>query len=571
MPHTLEMLDERMAMANENRAYRRALKKSAPLMRCWKNNPTGEPGALGIGRINHRDVDEYEFPMKKNISSAGRIVMRADHYVARYIMANPNTPEECKNVLITVDLYGGRWRWSGLLHHWDIETREGVDYITLSFNDDLQFLQFMLVPPNPVLPLYIFQFPREWPMFGPGKWTVSTLILLQLIRLEGNLWQLPDDPFDLDSWLAPFNWGSWQVHIKSPNFITDTSLWVFLSGRMNTVDSVIQDALDDGQFSLEYRRIITADGETVRGLLDNNVANCALVLEVKDKSGFSLPGGSFFGGGAVAGLARSVVQWVEGFTSDTLVQVRDEEAYYPDEYWQESFLGSFAEAPANTLRDTHWMDLQSKVTHSPSSASMVVVGGNNPTADAIAQLIIQSVGNLLGFFLLGGFDSAGDIAADIIMPFLQGTIAAWDQWKNTARATNLGWIHLFEIYQSGGDQNAWSLAALAALRGGFKATEAQTSHTLIVDDSFWFIPGLHATIGDRIASTSGAMQRNAQLDILFVNQIEEMTLKGDGSGSYDFAMKIGQNKAAMSTGERIARTVKRFSDFLNNVGVHLTA
>ena len=571
MPHTLEMLDERMKMAGENRAYRRALKQSAPMLRVWKNNPNGDAGALSVGRINHRDTGEYEFPMKKNISAAGRVVMRADHYVARYIMSNPNSPEECKNVLITVDLYGGRWRWSGLLHHWDIETREGVDYITLSFNDDLQFLQFMLVPPNPLLPLYIFQFPREWPMFGPGVWTISTLILLQLIRLEGNLWQLPDDPFDLDSWLAPFNWGNWQVHIKGVNFFADASLWTFLSGRMNTVDSVIADALDDGQFSLEYRRIITADGETVRGLLDNNVANCALVLEVIDKSGFTVPGGSFFGGTAAGGLVRSVIQWIEGFTSDTLVQVRDEEAYYPDEYWQESFLGSFAQAPANTLRDSHWMDLQSKITHSPSTAVMVVVGGNNPTADAIAELIIQSVGNLLGFFLLGGFDSAGDIAADIIMPFLTGTIAAWDQHKNTARATNLGWIHLFEIYQSGADNNAWSLAALAALRGGFKATEAQTCHTLVVDASSWFIPGLHGTIGDRIASTSGAMQRNAGMDILFVNQIEEMTLRGDGSGAYDFVMKLGQNKAAMSTGERIARTVKKFQDFLSNVGVKLTA
>ena len=115
------------------------------------------------------------------------------------------------------------------------------------------------------------------------------------------------------------------------------------------------------------------------------------------------------------------------------------------------------------------------------------------------------------------------------------------------------------------------MAALAALRGGFKATEAQTCHTLVVDNSSWFIPGLHATIGDRIASTSGAMQRTSKVDIMFVNQIEEMTLKGDGSGNYDFVMKIGQNKAAMSTGERISRVIKRFGDFLNNVGVHLTS
>ena len=112
---------------------------------------------------------------------------------------------------------------------------------------------------------------------------------------------------------------------------------------------------------------------------------------------------------------------------------------------------------------------------------------------------------------------------------------------------------------------------LAAIRGGFKGTESETCHTLVVDDSCWFIPGLHGTIGDRTGSTSGALQRNAQLDVMFVNQIEEMNLKGDGSGAYQFVMKLGQNKAAMSTGERMARVVKRFSEFLNNVGVHLTS
>lgn len=569
--HTLADLDKQMVLANENRAYRRALKRSAPLMRCWKNQNDGSEGAISQGRINHRDSVEYEFPSKKNFSASGRVVLRADHHIARWVMTVPNTPTECKNVLITVDLYGGKWRWSGLLHHWDLETRDGVDYLTMSFNDDLQFLQFMLAPPNPLLPLYIFQFPRSWPMFGPAKWTVSTLILLQLIRLEGNLWTLPDDPFDLDSYFDILDWGSWQVHIKSPSFIFDTSVWTFISSRMLTVDSAIADALEDGQLSIEYRRIITDDGETVRGLLNNNVANCALVLEVKDKSGFTLAGGTFFGGTAAGGFIRSVLQWTDGFIGDTLVQVTDDESLYPDEYWQQSFMGSLASAPAHCLRDSHYMDLQSKITHSPATAASVVVGGDNPTADAVVQLIIESVGNLIGYFLLGGFDSLGDIAADIIMPFLVGTIFAWDQWKNFGRAQNLGWIHLWEIFQQGAEQNSWSLAALAALRGGFKGTEAQTCHTLVVDDSTWFIPGLHGSIGDRIASTSGALQRNAHLDILFVNQIEEMTLKGDGSGAYDFLMKIGQNKAAMSTGERLARVVKRFSDFLNDVGVHLTS
>ena len=106
----------------------------------------------------------------------------------------------------------------------------------------------------------------------------------------------------------------------------------------------------------------------------------------------------------------------------------------------------------------------------------VVVGGDNPAADAIARLIIEAVGNLLGYFLLAGFDSLGDMAADIIMPFFVGTILAWLEWKNFSSADSLGWVHLHEVYQQGAENNAWSLAALAALRGGFKATGTLTPH-----------------------------------------------------------------------------------------------
>ena len=338
---------------------------------------------------------------------------------------------------------------------------------------------------------------------------------------------------------------------------------------MNTFDSVIADALDDGQLCMSYRRIFTDEGEQVNGLLDNNVANGALVLEVTDRSGFTLPGGTFFNGNVVSGLVRSVLTWSSGFVEDTLTAVTDDETLYPDEYWQSGWLSQFASAPTRCLRDSWWNDLQSQVTHSPATAVSVVVGGDNPTADAIAKLIIDSVGNLLGYFLLAGFDSLGDIAADVIMPFLVGTILAWDEFKNTTRATNLGWVHLFEIYQSGAEQNSWSLSALAAERGGFTATAAQTSHTCVIDESTWFIPEVHARIGDRMSTTSGALGRNAGIDLLFVNQIEEMNLEGDDTGASRFLVKVGQNKAAMTSGERTARQLKFALDKIADVGLHL--
>ncbi|ANM46272.1 minor tail protein [Mycobacterium phage Gattaca] len=566
---TLADLEIARPTIHEHRRRKKALKQAMPSLHLWVNPPDGETGdgLMWLGRVDLRDAEAYEFPFKNNEPSAGTVTVRADHYIAKKVASIPNDPDMCKNVVITVDLYGGTLRWSGLMHHWTVNSPEGSDYITLSFNDDLQFLDFMLAPPNPALPIPIFQFPRVWPMFGPTRWCVATLILLQIIRLEGHPWTLPDDPFDLEQWFDLVNWGDWQVHVKGVSFLTDDSLWTLLASRMNTVTSVIADALDDAQLTIVYRRIMRNWGETVTGLLDNNVKHGALVFEIVDRSGWALPEGTFFEGTAAAGFFRSVLTWGSGFIEDSLTMVTTTDELYPDEYYQTSWMSTLAAAPGVVVRDSRLVDLQSEVSHSPPTAVSVVVGGDNPAADAIARLIIESVGNLLGYFLLAGFDSLGDMAADIIMPFLVGTILAWDEWKNFARADSLGWVHLHEIYQQGAENNAWSLAALAAMRGGFKATGTQTSHTMVIGDSMWTIPGIHFNIGDRIGSTAGALQRLG-IDMIFVNQVEEMTLRGKGV-EREFLVRCGKNKAVMTMGERMARLMKKALDTLQNIGVHL--
>lgn len=558
----------------EIRRARRAIKNAKPIIYIYKNEPDGSPGLVHVGRVPYQECPKYEFPKKKNVSSQAYFSLRASHWLAKFIAHIPNNPEECKNYIVRVDMYGGKWRWTGFGHHWAAETKDGVDVVTFHFIDDMQFIQFMLAPPNPLLPLDIFQFPRVWPEFGPSVFCISLLILLNIVRTQAlslfNL-TLPDDPFSVNSWINQVNPETWQVHVvcNPLGFLLDSSLWTVLGSRMNTIDSVIADALEDGQLCLDYRRVFTDEGEIPPdGLLFPNIANGALVLEVTDRSGFSLNTGTFFDGTSAAGLFRSVLQWGSGFIEDSLVTVTDDSSLYPDEYWQHGFMGTFAQAPGITVRDSHMNDLQSTVTHAPATAGTVVVGGDNPTADAIVRLIIESVGNLLGYFLLGGFDSLGDMAADVIMPFLVGTILAWVEWKNFGRTTNMGWAHLIEVYQQGAEANAWSLSALAALRGGFKSTEAQTSHTMVIGSDTWLIPGLHAQVGDRIASTAGCLQRMG-IDVLFVNQIEEMTLSGSGDGKFDFNLKVGQNKAAMSQGERAARLLKKTLDILQNIGVHL--
>lgn len=570
----MTVLSERLETARrdigEIRRRHEALKQAKPKCKVYKNNPDGTPGAVYQGSVNYREFTRHQFPDVHNVSSAGMFELRADHYIAKFIQTVPNTPEECKNVLIRVDMYGGEWRWTGLMHHWEVDSRDGVDYIVVTANDDKQFVQFMLCPPNPLLPIPLFQFPRDWMVFGPSVYSITGMLMLpNILRLEGHPYTLPDDPGDIRQWDDILDWSSWQVHVKVPSFFSDSSLWTFLGSRMNSIDTIIADALDDGQLTLQYRRVFTDEGEKVDGLLVDEVANGALVFEVVDNSGFNKESGTFFGGNVVTGLARSVLQRTVGEIEDFLAPVTDTPQLYADEYFQSGFMGTLAGGPLYTLRDSHYNDLQSKLSHAPATAVSVIIGGDNPTVDAIADLMISATGNLIGYFLLFGFDSLGDIASDIIMPFLVGTILAWDEHKNTQRATNLGWMHLHEVYVSGAEMNVWSLAAVAVKRGGFNATDDETSNTCVIGSNTWFIPGLMGKTGNRLGTTNGAYRRSTGDQTIHVAQIEEQTLQGGGDGEFEFAMKVGKNKAVMSVGERNARMFKHLMDRINDVGFHI--
>lgn len=548
------------------------MRRAKPLITFYRNKEDGSEGLEYYGRVSYQDTIRASFPFKKNVSAQAVLELRFDHYISEWLRTVPNDPAAKKNIIIRVDMFGGKLRWTGLLHHHAVKSRDGMRYMEFTFNDDLQFLQFLLGPPNPALPIPIFQWPRVLPILGPAKWACSVLILLNLIRVQG-LIDLPDDPFDPEEWIEMVTnpWGDWQVHIKAnPLPFDDSSLWTVLGTRMNPIDSVLADALEDAQLTIRWRRVFTDEGEQENGLLFGTTpANGALVYEIVDDSGYYSPlTGTFLGGTIIDGLVRSTVQYVGGFVEDAGVLISDDETIYPDEYYGPGFLGTLAAAPWLVIRDNSWSPMEtSELTWSPATAVSVVVGGDNPAADAIARLIIETTGNLLGYFLLGGFSSAGTIAADAVMPFLVGTIAAWLEWKNVSRARNLGWVHLMELYQQGAENNSWSLSAIAALRGGFLATRSETSHTISLRGNSWIIPGVHFSIGSRVGSTSRGYD-----DIIFVAQCEEIIAAWDNSdnaGALNFQVKIGQNKASMTTGERMARLVKKTRDILNNIGVHL--
>ncbi|WP_280510288.1 hypothetical protein [Nocardia farcinica] len=566
MTTTLADIPALMEQTDEIRENLARLRRTPPFIRLWMNKQDGTPGLTLRGRVP--ETVAGKFPWRNNQAQGGVLRLRLDHHLARWLTSIPDDPEAKKNVVITVDAVGGVKRWSGLLKNVRVVTKNRIHYLEVNFVDDLQFLQFMLGPPNPALPIPIFQFPRVLPIFGPAKWAISMLILMNLIRLNGHPWTLPDDPFNTESWDDLFDWSDWQVFIKAKPFdLDDSSLWTILATRMNRIDQVIGDALDDAQLTLTYRRILTVDGEEspIDGVPD--IANGALVLEVVDNSGYYGADGTGTGGGIVGGLQRSVAQFLAGFVEDVRVLVADDQSIWPDEYYQGHWRGTIPTHPHVTIRDSRYSQIETaELVWAPATAVSVIVGGDNPLADNLARLTIESIAALIGYFLLGGFSGLGSIVADVVMPFLVGTIFAWLQWTNHTRAHNLGWVHLYEIFQQGAENNSWSLSAIAALRAGFESTKAQTAHQFTMREAGEYIPGLDYDIGHRIASTAAHVT-----DKLLVDQVEHMEIDWDFEAAkfFGWTTTVGKAEAAMTMAARSARLLTKALTTLQNIGVHL--
>lgn len=552
------------------REAHRALARTPPLVRLWANPQDPAEGLVLRGIAS--DSSAGKFPFKKNRAGTGVLKLRADHFLARWLMTIPNNPEAKKNVIISIDHMGGRIRWSGLLKFWNFaKGKDGVRYLEATFVDDLQFLSYLLAPPNPGLPIGLFQFPRVFWLLGPTIWAASMTIWLNLMRFQAQWFNIPDDPFDLDSWTEPHDMNTWQVLIKAPSFFNDPSLHTNLAARMDPIDKVIEDACDDAQVVIQYRRVFTIDGETADVPGVTHPRNGVLVLKLVDRSGYYDEMGTGTTGTVLDGFKRTVVEFASGFVEQVDTFVSDDQSITPPEYYLKKWFGVVASHPWIVLIDSPWSNIESSdLSWGPAGPVHIVVGGQNEFADSAIELAIQAAGNIVGYFFLGGFSSAGDIAATVIMPLLRGTVLAWNNYRSNARANSLGWVHLMEMFQSGAN-NAWTVSAVMAFRKGMLATDSECAAKMRMSAGAPFYPGLHMDVGTRVAHTVQGMTGSITTDPLFVNQIEEMNLAWDyeQDAPHDYEITAGTGKALMSQAERSSRLMSKAMATLQNVGVSL--
>ncbi|MFN7244592.1 MAG: phage tail protein, partial [Dietzia cercidiphylli] len=387
-----------------------------------------------------------------------------------------------QNVHLTVEKSGARW--GGRLNQARLVKEESGDrHVEFTFAHDYEELKHVAVWCNPFLPA-IVQFPKSFVLAGPGRYMLKLALFLNVMRLEGNWWALPDNPLDPAQWTAALDMSQWNIVVKPHSLIGDDSPWTILASRFKTWHDMAAAALADGQLGVECRRYLEGDPPPWPGA---NLRHGTLVVDVVDHSGH-WTGPTSRGGNLLTGLVRTVAQLGESLIDETLQTVtgnHDPYASTPPDW-----IGTLPSAPHAVVRDGEISGVTAAdFTFTPGTDVQMVVGGHSaPGVNETISAGVQLGLNNLGTFILQ--PTAGTIADIFLRPLYEDVFGAWQSQKSIQRAQRYGWSHYHESVVGGADR-AYTLAAIVALRQGFHATRPRFSHKLTLAD------GRPFTIGDQ--------------------------------------------------------------------------
>lgn len=257
--------------ALRHREAREAHRRQKPYVRLWD----------GDWVLRGRVAGEIEasFEWKLNEVGSGIIVLPATHHLA--VWALDVWSRKTENIHVTADYRGARW--GGRMQSVSlIKDTDGARRVEITFLHDLKELDHVMCWPNPFLPAGV-QWPKHFVLAGPSRYMLKLLLFLNLIRLHGNFWQLPDNPLDPRTWFEGVTPWNWSIAVAPDSLLLDDSQWCILSSRMDTWREVADPILEDAGLMVECRRWLEGD-EKPRGWI-GPLRNGQLIVDLVDKSG----------------------------------------------------------------------------------------------------------------------------------------------------------------------------------------------------------------------------------------------------------------------------------------------
>lgn len=465
---------------------------------------------------------------------------------------------KAQNIGIRVDKDGARW--TGFAQSVRLtRNSNGERTVTVEFLHEYEELKRIYCWPNPFLPSVV-QWPRAWTMVGSTAHILKLTLLVNLMRLQGNWWTLPDDPLDLGSWFSGWDMSSWPIVVKPRAKLLDTTPLTVISGRMPTWHDLAEAPLADAELMVETRRWFTGDPEPWPGA---KLRNGALVVDVVDKSSYWSDEGTSLIGDIWTGFVRNL-QSVAGNGIDTDSTIIDEPVVVP-EYRQKDFLYTNPKAPYVLYRDRAISGVESiDFTWQPATTVQVIAGGSSmPGVNEGISVAVQAVGNAIGTF--AAVPTAGTIADTVLKPLYSDVFLAWTQHKSIARAQKLG-VSRYQEYFAEGSDTALTLSSLVAIRKAFWDTRERFSHKMTLGDGApWYIGDQgegHFWLGDRVGSTIRELPGGK----IIVEQVTELNLNISRS-EFGWTATMGDTAASESHLDALLRNINKLTGAIHDQGV----
>lgn len=545
---TLDRLESIWQNGQNQRQARIDARRKPALIRLWD----------GDWNLKGRLVDAIraKFQWKLNDTGVGVVTLPIDHWLAAWALNFWGRPK--KNIHITMDKDGARW--SGRLKSARLtKEKTGQRYVELNFLHDYEELKHIYVWPNPLTPAAV-QFPRTFMLLGPTRWALKTALMLNVWRLEGSAWALPDDPLDIREWTDTFNPRIWSIQVAPGHILGDTTPWTLISSRMKTWHDMAAKPLRQAQLMVECRRWLDGDPDPWRGA---KLRHGCLCVDVVDKSSWFDPEGTSLWGTIREGFLRQV-QHLTGNNVDTEHTIVDN-PNIPKQYSLPNWFGTIPQAPYVLYRDAPLTGVEAAdFKWEPASAVQVLTGGHSTYGvnEALSSLVTL-VGNYLGMFI--ATPTIGVVADTLLKPLYEDTLLAWMSIKSIQRTRSLGWSKYWEHFADGADRG-YTLSALAALREGFWETREKSSHKLtLADGAPWFIgdQGVgHFFLGDRIGATIQGLPDGR----VVVEQVTEIVYELDRD-TRSWSCVCGDPQSQDSPLELVLSRIRNAMSSLHDLGV----
>ncbi|WP_208635158.1 Gp37-like protein [Rhodococcus qingshengii] len=486
-----------------------------------------------IGEAN--DYVSATVTFKRNAVGTGTLVFKGSDDLANYAAQN------CKDTVVGITVEANGTRWSGRVDTADDDTVDGVNTITLQLVSDWNWFNKIMVWPTWWAPIQ-FQPIKEAIYIGPAKTVILTMIAEQLIRLQTGMWELVNNITDPTAWFGTMLQKEGLLTpcaIVPPDWLHDTSKWVAITGRMDSVAALTQQILKDEGLVLSAELWLPGDPQPAPN--HYTLTEPTIVMDVKDYSTVAGLTGTF-----LDGLIHDVVDIADTAIGEIVGAINHADS--GSNLTLSSLLGFdskpswvlFEDGPKSGIRESHLS------AHHPL-AYTVIGGGKSP--QWVNKLIDLSVEYLLSAILtaIGG----SGIASTLLDGMFDDIVLAFQLVENYPRRAKLGRFGYPEFFASTGSA-AYTVDELMALESAMWDSRGYLAYSLVVQDGYPYSYGRDYVIGSAVSWVYKGK--------LYTDYCTEATLVDDRTNRITCTPKIGDGSAQESPFAKLARKEQQFAN-----------